>query len=360
MKICIVTDAWSPQINGVVKTLENTIRELKRAGHELIVIEPSQFFSIPCPSYAEIRLAFFSYAKMSKILEDFMPDALHVATEGPLGLSARRFAVKHEINFTTAYHTKFPEYIEARTGIPANWLYPLVRWFHKPSRSVMVSTDSVMQQLSEKGFKNLVKWSRGVDLDVFTTRHTSYLPVDNIRTPIFLYVGRIAVEKNIEEFLKLKLPGDKWLVGAGPALAELSEKYKDAIFFDAKSHAELAKIYQQASVFVFPSKTDTFGLVLLEALASGLPVAAYPVAGPIDVLHGCEAAALRHDLLEACLTALELNPKHAREHAEKFTWQQTTSQFVANLRINANTSNAENTYPVKKVISQEIMSNINL
>lgn len=340
MKICIVTDAWSPQINGVVKTLENTILQLKIAGHSVLVIEPSEFFNIPCPSYAEIRLSLFSYKKMSRMLEEFSPDALHVATEGPLGLSARRYAIKHTVNFTTAYHTKFPEYIEARTGISADWFYPVMRWFHKSSKAVMVSTDSVIQQLTEQGFQHLVKWSRGVDLDMFAVKISTCLESDSICKPIFLYVGRIAIEKNIEEFLQLKLPGEKWLVGTGPALSELSEKYPEAIFFGTKSHSELAEIYQQANVFVFPSKTDTFGLVLLEALASGLPVAAFPVAGPIDVLQGCEAAALRHDLLEACLTALELNPKHAREHAERFTWQQTTSQFISNLWPNGRVQNA--------------------
>jgi glycosyltransferase involved in cell wall biosynthesis len=355
MKICIVTDAWLPQINGVVKTLEHTIEQLKKAGHIVLVVEPSLFFNVPCPSYSEIRLSIFSYKKLSQMIEDFEPDALHVATEGPLGLSARRFAQKHRINFTTAYHTKFPEYLEARTGISADWFYPLMRWFHKPSKAVMVSTDSVIKQLSDKGFQNLVKWSRGVDLEVFNRKQEFMIAADNIRSPIFLYVGRIAVEKNIEAFLKLKLPGDKWLVGAGPALAELSEKYPDAIFFNSKSHQELVKIYQQASVFVFPSKTDTFGLVLLEALASGLPVAAYPVAGPIDVLQGCEAAVMHHDLLEACLTALELNPKHAREHAEKFTWRQTTLQFTANLCPTENSSKLDLSHEPRLPLTQEII-----
>ena len=338
MKICIVTDAWAPQINGVVITLENTIRELKRMGHEVLVIEPSGFTNIPCPSYSEIRLSMFSYKKLSKLLEDFKPDALHVATEGPLGLSARRYAIKYNIDFTTAYHTKFPEYIEARTAIPASWLYPIVRWFHKPAKAVMVSTDSVLQQLSEHGFHNLVKWSRGVDLDVFADTNVNHQKFTDNTKPIFLYVGRIAIEKNLEEFLKLPLPGEKWLVGSGPDLVELAAKYSDAVFFGAKTHSQLAGIYQQASVFVFPSKTDTFGLVLLEALASGLPIAAFPVAGPIDILQDCEAASLRSDLLEACLIALELNPKHARKHAEKFTWQQTTLQFVTNLSVNTNNS----------------------
>jgi glycosyltransferase involved in cell wall biosynthesis len=326
-----VTDAWLPQVNGVVKTLEHTIAELEKAGHAVLVIEPSGFLSLPCPGYAEIRLSLFSYAKMSRMLEDFMPDALHVATEGPLGLSARRFAQRRGLNFTSAYHTKFPEYLQARTGVPARMFYPLMHWFHKPSKAVMVSTDTVIRELRGHGFQRLVKWSRGVDLALFNGGNTFNASRSDLDIPIFLYVGRIAVEKNIEEFLRLKLPGEKWLVGSGPAMPELADKYPDAVFLGAKTHAELAVIYRQASVFVFPSKTDTFGLVLLEALASGLPVAAFPVAGPIDVLQGCEAAALRHDLHEACMSALELNPAHAREHALKFTWQKTTHQFASNL-----------------------------
>jgi glycosyltransferase involved in cell wall biosynthesis len=335
MRICIVTDAWSPQINGVVKTLEHTIQQLEQAGHDVLVIEPSQFKSFPCPSYPEIRLALFSGRQVAKRIQEYRPDALHVATEGPLGLAARRYAVRHRLNFTSAYHTMFPEYLQARTGIPAACFYPWMRWFHKPSKAIMVSTDSVIANLREKGFANLVKWGRGVDLALFRPDGRKALQVAG--DPVFLYVGRIAVEKNIEEFLKLDLPGEKWLVGDGPALAELSEQYPLAVFFGAMSHAELAEIYRMADVFVFPSKTDTFGLVLLEALASGLTVAAFPVAGPVDVLNGCEAAALRHDLLEACLTALELDPNRALEHAHKYSWEQTTRQFLHNLWPNGKT-----------------------
>lgn len=331
MRICIVTDAWSPQVNGVVKTLEHTITELSKAGHAVLVIEPSAFRSVPCPSYPEIRLSLFCSGKMTRMINNFKPDALHVATEGPLGVTARRIALKRGINFTTAYHTKFPEYLQARTGVPARLFYPLMRWFHRPSRAVMVSTDTVMRQLHEQGFQRLVKWSRGVDLTLFNTGTSADARGADTDPPVFLCVGRMAVEKNIEAFLKLELPGEKWLVGAGPALEALSEKYPDAVFLGAKTHAELAEIYRQASVFVFPSKTDTFGLVLLEALASGLPVAAYPVDGPVDVLQGCEAAALRDDLLEACLAALAMNPAYARAHAEQFTWERTTRQFLSNL-----------------------------
>jgi glycosyltransferase involved in cell wall biosynthesis len=334
MKIAIVSDAWTPQINGVVKTLEHTIQQLRAQGHVVLVIEPGQFRTIACPSYPEIRLSIRPSRMLSKLLNEFRPDALHVATEGPLGLAARRFAIDNALNFTTAYHTKFPEYLQARTGIDARFFYPFMRWFHRPAKAVMVSTDTVVAELQARGFSNLVKWSRGVDMSLFDGKLRAGRCREAGDNPVFLYVGRIAVEKNIESFLSLTLPGDKWLVGDGPALESLSEKYPNAVFFGAKSHAELAEIYRQADVFVFPSKTDTFGLVLLEALASGLPVAAYPVAGPLDVLKDCEAAALRHDLLEACLTALELDPKQAIEHARRYSWQATTQQFLANLYPN--------------------------
>lgn len=329
MRICIVTDAWAPQINGVVKTLEQTIACLRADGHEVLVVAPDRFRSVPCPSYPEIRLSLFPYRRLAALLDDFAPDALHVATEGPLGLSGRRYALRHGLNFTTAYHTKFPEYLQARTGIPARMFYPLMRRFHRPAKAVMVSTDSVVAELRAAGFVNLVKWGRGVDTVLFDGSRCRN-PEDSA-VPVFLYVGRIAVEKNLEDFLRLQLPGEKWLVGDGPALPALSVRYPDARFLGAKTHEELAGIYRRANVFVFPSKTDTFGLVLLEALASGLTVAAYPVAGPLDVLSDCEAAALRHDLLEACLTALELDPAHALAHARRHSWQATTRQFVRNL-----------------------------
>lgn len=334
MKIVIVSDAWTPQINGVVKTLEHTIKHLRAGGDEVLVIEPGLFRSMACPGYREIRLALRPYRRLAKLIDEFGPDALHVATEGPLGLAARRFALKRGLNFTSAYHTKFPEYLQARTGIAARYFYPLMRWFHRPSKAVMVSTDTVIGELRERGFKNLVKWSRGVDAAQFDGSLRMGRCKDAGENPVFLYVGRIAVEKNIEAFLDLTLPGEKWLAGDGPALAGLSEKYADAVFFGARSHAELAEIYRQADVFVFPSKTDTFGLVLLEALASGLPVAAYPVAGPLDVLRDCEAAAMHHDLRQACLGALDLDPKLAIEHARRYSWQSTTRQFRDNLHPN--------------------------
>ena len=334
MKIAIVSDAWTPQINGVVKTLEHTIKHLRAVGDEVLVIEPGLFRSMACPGYREIRLAIRPYRQLAKLIDEFRPDALHVATEGPLGLAARRLALNRGLKFTTAYHTKFPEYLQARTGISARYFYPLMRWFHRPSKAVMVSTDTVIGELRQLGFNNLVKWSRGVDTAQFDGTLSTGRCRDAGENPVFLYVGRIAVEKNIEAFLSLKLPGEKWLAGDGPALEGLSQKYPDAVFFGARTHAELAEIYRQADVFVFPSRTDTFGLVLLEALASGLPVAAYPVAGPLDVLADCEAAAMRHDLLEACLAALDLDPKRAIEHARRYSWQATTRQFRDNLHPN--------------------------
>lgn len=339
MKIAIVTDAWRPQTNGVVITLEHTIAHLRMAGHEVMVYEPGQFRSVPCPGYREIRLAVMPYRRLALQLARFRPDALHIATEGPLGLAARRYALKHAMQFTSAYHTKFPEYLQARTGIPARFFYPLMRRFHRPSKAVMVSTESVIDELRGHGFGNLVRWSRGVDTACFHSPSPGQACRRDCARPVFLYVGRIAVEKNIEAFLELPLPGEKWLVGAGPALDGLREKFPEAVFFGTKSHVELAQIYRQADVFVFPSKTDTFGLVLLEALASGLPVAAYPVAGPLDVLTGCVAAAMRHDLFDACLAALEMDPAQAVAHARRFSWQATTEQFIGNLHPNPGPEN---------------------
>jgi hypothetical protein len=335
VKIAIITDAWSPQVNGVVKTLEHTIACLRSQGHLVEVIEPSAFRNIPCPTYPEIRLALMPYRKMAQRLRAFNPDAVHIATEGPLGFAARRFAVRHQLNFTTAYHTKFPEYVQARTGIPSAWLYPIMRYFHRPARAVMVATESVRAELAARGFKRLVTWSRGVDMALFDGERRVPRRAGSVREPVFIYVGRIAVEKNIEAFLELPLPGCKWLVGDGPALDDLRSRYPEAVFHGVKSHQELALIYRQADVFVFPSKTDTFGLVLLEALASGLTVAAYPVAGPMDVLAGCDAAVMRHDLFEACLTALDLDSTTGMAHARRFSWENTTRQFVRNLCPNS-------------------------
>ncbi|WP_224044976.1 glycosyltransferase family 4 protein, partial [Paraburkholderia unamae] len=281
MKVMIVTDAWEPQVNGVVRTLKNTTRELIALGHQVDMLTPLEFRTMPCPTYPEIKLSLFPKRHLRERVSAFGPDAIHIATEGPLGLAARRYAIDHDLPFTTAYHTRFPEYVQARFGIPLAATYRFLRWFHKPSLAVMAPTPVVKTDLEKFGFTNVVLWTRGVDLDIFRPMESKVL---NTARPIFLYVGRVAVEKNVEAFLKLDLPGSKWVCGEGPALAELKSRYPQANYLGVLNQPELAKVYAAADVFVFPSRTDTFGLVLLEALACGTPVAAYPVTGPIDVL----------------------------------------------------------------------------
>ncbi|WP_454720602.1 MULTISPECIES: glycosyltransferase family 4 protein [Cupriavidus] len=329
MKILIITDAWEPQVNGVVRTLKSTRRELSALGHTVELITPQEFRTIPCPTYPEISLSLFAGAKVRERIRAFAPDALHIATEGPLGLAARRYALREKLPFTTAYHTRFPEYVQARFGIPLAWTYAFLRWFHGEARAVMAPTPVVLQDLRRYGIAHGVLWTRGVDLDVFTTQQANVL---NTAHPIFLYVGRVAVEKNVEAFLALDLPGSKWVVGDGPALASLRARYPGANYLGVLSQPELAKVYASADVFVFPSRTDTFGLVLLEALASGLPVAAYPVTGPIDVLGESSAGVMHEDLREACLEALRIDRATARAHAERFSWRAASEQFLTHLQ----------------------------
>ncbi|WP_420992717.1 glycosyltransferase family 4 protein [Cupriavidus sp. 30B13] len=329
MKILIVTDAWEPQVNGVVRTLKSTRRELTALGHTVELITPQEFRTIPCPTYPEISLSLFAGAKVRERIRAFAPDALHIATEGPLGMAARRYALRERLPFTTAYHTRFPEYVQARFGIPLGWTYAFLRWFHGPARAVMAPTPVVLQDLRRYGIAHGVLWTRGVDLDVFTAQQANVL---NTAHPIFLYVGRVAVEKNVEAFLALDLPGSKWVVGDGPALASLRARYPGVSYLGVLSQPELAKVYASADVFVFPSRTDTFGLVLLEALASGLPVAAYPVTGPIDVLGESRAGVMHEDLREACLEALRIDRATARAHAERFSWRAASEQFLTHLQ----------------------------
>lgn len=329
MKIMIVTDAWEPQVNGVVRTLKQTMHELKKMGHETNMITPLEFNTIPCPTYPDISLSLFPGKKVRQKMESFSPDAIHIATEGPLGIAARAYAIKHRLPFTTAYHTRFPEYVKARTGIPLALTYKFLRWFHDPSLAVMAPTDVVVKDLESYGFTNVVLWTRGVDLEIFKMQESKEIDTAH---PIFLYVGRVAVEKNIEAFLELKLPGSKWVVGDGPALAGLKAKYPEVNYLGVLQQEKLAKVYAAADVFVFPSKTDTFGLVLLEAMACGLPVAAYPVTGPIDVIGDSKAGAMNNDLREACLEALTIPREVARAHAEKFSWQAASEQFAKHLR----------------------------
>ncbi|MBU3628665.1 glycosyltransferase family 1 protein [Polynucleobacter sp. AP-Reno-20A-A9] len=329
MKIMIITDAWDPQVNGVVRTLKQTRTELTAMGHEVEMITPNGFKSIPCPTYPDIALSLFPGKEVARRIKEFAPDAMHIATEGPLGLSARAYAVKNRLPFSTAYHTRFPEYVKARTGIPLAITYAFIRWFHKPSMAVMAPTIVVKDDLEAYGLDNVVLWSRGVDLDIFKMQDSKAL---NTAHPIFLYVGRVAVEKNINAFLEIDLPGSKWVVGDGPAMAGIKEKYPEVNYLGVLQQHELAKVYAAADVFVFPSKTDTFGLVLLEAMACGTPVAAYPVTGPIDVLGNSNSGAMNEDLREACMQALKIPREAARAHAEKFSWRAASEQFANHLK----------------------------
>ncbi|KAK43151.1 GDP-mannose-dependent alpha-mannosyltransferase [Caballeronia jiangsuensis] len=329
MKIMIVTDAWEPQVNGVVRTLTQTTKELTALGHRVELLTPLEFRTIPCPTYPEIRLSLLPGQRVARRIDAFAPDALHIATEGPLGLAARSYALRHKLPFTTAYHTRFPEYVNARFGIPLSLTYRFLHWFHKNSQAVMAPTPVVKSDLERFGFTNVVLWTRGVDLDIFRPMESKVL---NTARPIFLYVGRVAVEKNVEAFLKLDLPGSKWVAGEGPALAELKSRYTNVNYLGVLSQPELAKVYAAADVFVFPSRTDTFGLVLLEAMACGTPVAAYPVTGPIDVLGEHGPGALHDDLHEACLQALKIERADARAWAECFSWRAASEQFASHLR----------------------------
>ncbi len=337
MKILIVTDAWEPQVNGVVRTIKSTRTELEKMGHHVWLLAPQTFRTLPCPTYPDIRLSLFPGRQVRQRIAALAPDAIHIATEGPLGLAARRHAMRHGLPFTTAYHTRFPEYVQARTGLPLSVTYRFLRWFHGPSRAVMVPTRVVQDDLVAAGFRReqVVLWSRGVDLEVF--RPGRAVPTD-LAPPIFLYVGRVAVEKNIEAFLALDLPGSKWVAGEGPQLASLRARHPEVRFTGVVDQPALASLYNAAQVFVFPSRTDTFGLVLLEAMACGCPVAAYPVTGPIDVLGDSPAAALDQDLRAACLRALDIDRGLARAHAERFSWEACTREFVHHLHPVADAS----------------------
>lgn len=328
MKIALVTDAWLPQTNGVVRTLTITAERLSQAGHEVTAITPVDFRTVPCPTYPEIRLSLFAAARVRRRLDALDPDAVHIATEGPLGLAARRWCLRRGRSFTTSYHTQFPEYVRARVPIPVAVSYAFLRWFHGSAAHTLVATPSMQNALTERGFRNLVLWSRGVDTELFRPRDESFLELPR---PIWLYFGRVSVEKGIEEFLALDLPGTKLVVGDGPATESLRRKYAGAVFTGYRFGDELARHVAAADVFVFPSRTDTFGLVLLEAMACGIPVAAFPVTGPIDVVVNGVTGVLSEDLRAAALTALHLDRRACREHALRYTWEAATRQFVASL-----------------------------
>jgi glycosyltransferase involved in cell wall biosynthesis len=348
LKILIVTDAWSPQVNGVVRTLEILGRDLSQLGHTVRYITPLGRRTFPLPTYPEIRLALFQHRALTREIREFAPDAVHIATEGSLGLTARRICIKHGIAFTTAFHTRFAEYVHARFRmVPEKVIWRWLRWFHHPATAVMVATETLRRDLAEHGFRHLRIWSRGVDIEKFHPVADARLPHEG---PLWLYVGRVAVEKNIEAFLSLDLPGTKVVVGDGPAKGEMSRKYPQVKFLGALSGDALTRAYAGCDVFVFPSRTDTFGLVMLEALACGLTVAAYPVEGPRDVVGphmpgGADVAALDQDLRTACLKALELarQPRATtpRAFAESHSWRACTLQFLRHIAVEPDMDNPQ-------------------
>jgi glycosyltransferase involved in cell wall biosynthesis len=337
MRILLATDAWEPQVNGVVRTLTRVVKELQEMGHSVEVIRPDQFKTFPLPTYPEIKVAIGAYEPVQERFKAFEPEAIHIATEGPIGLAARRICVEWKLPFTTSYHTRFPEYVSARLPVPLAAGYAYMKWFHKPSGRLMVATPTMRDELSQHGFRNISPWSRGVDTIAFHPRTDDEPDIfAHLPKPVYLYVGRVAVEKNIEAFLGLDLPGSKVVVGDGPQREELAVKYPTAVFTGSKFAEELTAHFACADVFVFPSLTDTFGLVILEAMAAGTPVAAYPAPGPIDIIPGSGAGALAasatEGLREACLEALKLDRKAVRAFAETFSWRACAEDFVRNLQ----------------------------
>jgi glycosyltransferase involved in cell wall biosynthesis len=328
MRIAIVTDAWSPQTNGVVSTLRQTTSCLEQLGHELLLVTPNLFRSIPCPTYPEIRLALFPYRGVSGVISGFRPDAIHIATEGSLGFAARRYCLRHGLRFTTSYHTQFPQYLRSRFPIPTSLSYRALLWFHGAATHCMVSTQTVRNQLAERGFRNLVHWQRGVDTELFRPAPKDFLQLPR---PIAAYVGRVAVEKNIDAFLRMPWTGTKLVIGDGPELPRLKSQFPEAVYAGYRFGEDLARHLAASDVMVFPSLTDTFGLVNLEAMACGVPVAAYPVAGPIDVVEDGVTGALDEDLARAALRALAIDPQKCRERALRSGWALCSREFESNL-----------------------------
>jgi glycosyltransferase involved in cell wall biosynthesis len=324
MKILVATDAWG-QTNGVVFAYQRIAIPVEEFGAELAFVTPEGFPSLPLPTYPGIRLALASAEEVGRRIDRISPTHVHIATEGPVGWAARRYCLTRGLTFTTSYHTRFPEYLAARLPVPLSWSYGFLRRFHAPADRTLVPTSSMKRELEARGFDRVALWTRGVDHSLF---HPSRACALDLPRPIFLNVGRLAVEKNLEAFLKLDLPGSKVVVGDGPARARLEKAYPDAHFWGEKFGADLAEIFASADVFVFPSRTDTFGVVLIEALASGLPVAAYPVTGPLDVIEDSGAGALDEDLTKACLAALDIPRERARARSLDFTWRESARQFV--------------------------------
>lgn len=341
MRIAICTDAWHPQVNGVVRSLSTTVTNLLARGHEVELVTPQQFRTVPMPGYKEIRLALVPRFGTRRSLTDFAPEIVHIATEGPIGWSGRSWCKAHGVPFTSAFHTRFPDYAAVRTGLSAERFWPVMRRFHAPSRAVLAATPTLAAELAGRWIERVRPWSRGIDRWLFHPMHKPHAAMADLPRPILLNVGRVAVEKNLEAFLDLEFPGSKVVVGDGPDRARLEMEYPEAIFLGSLSGEELASAYCAADCFVFPSRTDTFGLVVIEALACGLPVAAYPVAGPLDIV-GTEGrgpnadfvatvGALDEDLASAVARALQLDRLAAATYGARFSWEAATDQFTAAL-----------------------------
>mgnify|MGYP001217579684 CR=1 FL=1 len=328
IRVLVATDAWHPQVNGVVRTYDRIATEVGALGGELVFLTPEPFPTMPLPTYPEIRLALVSTRAVAAKFAECRPDYVHIATEGPIGIATRLWCLRQNLPFTTSYHTRFPDYLAARLPVPVDWGYAAQRWFHGPTAGMMVASGSLARELQGRGFGKIQGWSRGVDTDVFKPRTERLLGAGG---PIFLYVGRIAVEKNVEAFLALDLPGRKVAIGGGPALDDLRQRYPGVTFTGPKSGEDLARHFASADVFVFPSRTDTFGIVLLEAMASGVPVAAFPVTGPADVVADGVSGVLAEDLRDAALRALTLDRADTRTHALQHSWQHCARQFLVNI-----------------------------
>lgn len=328
LRIALISDAWNPQINGVVTTLTNTVQALNNLGHEVELITPDRFRTYPWPGYPDVGLAFLCGPKLRPMIKAFKPDAIHLVTEGPIGYAARRYCRQYGYRYTSSYLSQFPDYFKLRIGFPVMVSSAYLRWFHSESERVMVATESLEAELTLKGYRHLARWSRGVDTALFRPRDKDFIKDPR---PIFLFTGRVAIEKNIEAFLKLDLPGTKYVIGDGPQREELQKKYPAVRFVGYQKGENLARYMAAADVFVFPSLTDTFGVVILEALASGVPVAAFPVKGLQDVINDERVGILSQDLKQAALKALALNPQHCRRYALEYSWEKCTRQFVSNL-----------------------------
>lgn len=327
MRILIATDAWHPQVNGVVLTYDRLSAELDRLGVETFFLTPQDFATFPCPTYAEIRLAMPWPSIAAHRIKELAPSVVHIATEGPVGWMMRLACRRAHLPFTTSFHTRFPDYVEHRTGVPAAWTWSMLRRFHNAGAGTMVATPSLARELTERGFLHIVPWTRGIDTERFRPRPVRLFGTDTV----FLYVGRVAVEKNLEAFLLLNLPGLKVVVGDGPARSALAARFPDVVFTGQRTGDDLAECYASADVFVFPSRTDTFGNVILEAMASGLPIAAFPVTGPIDLVSPGQSGVLSEDLAAAVRGALALDRSKVRAHAMGYSWQTTARMFLSNL-----------------------------